>query len=147
MRHSALMWVALAGAMWGCQVQTDLNSPCVLLRSNPDGGMLPLTEAEVQASAGANTGVIFIGSTECKSRVCLRDSAFVTGAGLNDVALGYCSQPCAAGSACPSYDPALDKSSDRLSCQPLVLDKETLARLDLGFTESSFCARGAPGAN
>jgi hypothetical protein len=142
-------WLALAaavGAFTACTV-TDLNSPCVLIRPNPDGGKpLPLLESQVQAAQGRNKDFIALGTVECENLICVRDSDFVSDAGASDPALGYCSNSCLKGSVCPSYDSALDTGSTRLNCRPLLLDQRSLAALDAGdlgsVTDPYFCARG-----
>lgn len=137
----------------GCKPPTDLNSRCNLVKRNPDGGSTPvlIREGEVQSAQGANKDFIAIGSIECEDLICVRDSLFVSDAGLDSPAEGYCSRQCVQGTSCPSYDEALDKGPKALKCRALLLSPETLAALtagDGGFAgvrDPNFCARGSGG--
>ncbi len=137
--------VLLLLAVVGCK-RTDLNQPCRLSKSSPDGGAaVQLLESEIRANVGLNKDFIALKSVDCDD-VCVRDSAFVSDAGPFDPAYGYCSTYCLEGTFCPSQDSALDRGSTRLTCRALLLDPETLgpnAELFGGLREPFFCARGA----
>ena len=141
---------ALSVLAMGCKPATDLNSPCTLVKRNPDGGKpLAILEGDVRSAQGANKDFIAVGSVECEDLICVRDSLFTSDAGANEAASGYCSRACVQGSQCPSYDENLDKGQKALSCRALLLSPETLAALaggDAGFSglrDPYFCARGA----
>ncbi len=135
---------------FSCKPATDLNNRCVLVKKNPDGGGTPvnLREGEVRSAQGQNKDFIAIGSLDCEELICVRDSFFVSDAGSDAAAEGYCSSPCVLGSQCQSFDPTLDKGPKALNCRALLLSPETLAALgDAGFPgvrDPNFCARGSP---
>lgn len=137
----------------GCRPATDLNTPCRLVKRNPDGGTpLPILEKDVLAKTSTNKDFISFGTVECEDLVCVRDTNFKSDAGPDDPAFGYCSRSCAQGSSCPSQDSSLDDSADRLRCRALLLDAETLKALaDQGLNPGNvrdpyFCARGGADA-
>lgn len=145
-----LFAVLLSAPLYSCKPATDLNTPCPLVKRNPDGGApVPLMESEVRNAQGHNKDFISVGSVICEDLVCVRDSSYVTDAGADSVAMGYCSRRCAQGSSCPSQDEKLDKGPLGLSCRALLLSAETLAALgagDGGFAgvrDPYFCARGS----
>lgn len=147
MKHTLVVLAVLAVA---CRPVTDLNSRCVLVKRNPDGGTpVPLREGEVRSAQGQNKDFIAVGSLDCEDLVCVRDSLFSSDASADSPAEGYCSRGCVSGQECPSFDPALDKSARALSCRALLLSAETLAALgrgDAGFSgiyDPYFCARRA----
>jgi hypothetical protein len=124
-----------------------------------DAGITYLTEREVRARTGtganATRDFLSFGSADCL--VCVRDATFITDAGDDAVAFGYCSSYCDVGAACPSSNAELDKRGDtRLKCRPLLLDEQTLEaisqdpqarKLINGVKSPLFCARGnAPDA-
>lgn len=139
-----------------CPPGTDRGKPCQMPRRT-DAGTTFLTEKEVRARTSTTAGnatrdFLSFGSLDCDDLLCVRDATFVSDAGENDVAEGYCSNPCDIGTACPSFNPDDDKRGDRqLSCRPLLLDEQTLeainqdpaARRVLNNVKSPyFCARG-----
>lgn len=133
-----------------CKPQTDLNQSCRLLKGNPDGGKepVPVREYELLLPDGGHEGKDFIGvgSVDCEDLICVRDSTYVSDAGLNDAALGYCSKQCTnnVDNPCPSYDPALDDTDKGLVCRGLLLSPETLRAVQSefpGLYQSDFCAR------
>jgi hypothetical protein len=148
---------ALAIVAVGCKPATDLNSPCTLVKRNPDGGVpLPITEGEVRNAQGQNKDFIAVGSVECEDLICVRDSNFSNDAGTTEAATGYCSKQCQADltNACPSFEESFDKGPKALSCRALLLSAETLAILNAsdgggfpGIRDSFFCARGAASAD
>lgn len=122
--------VVLCFAAFVACEQTDLNTPCVLVKSNPDGGAapVPLLKSDPIIKNSANKDFISFGSTQCEDKVCVRDSAF-TEVDDGGFAEGYCSRSCVANSSvgCPSYSGDLDKvPKTALSCRPLILDEMTL---------------------
>lgn len=138
-----------------CPPSTDRGRPCQMPRRT-DAGTTFLTEKEVRARTGtasnATRDFLAFGSLDCDDLLCVRDATFVTDAGEDAVAYGYCSNPCDVGAACPSFDPELDKRGDtRLNCRPLLLDEQTLeainqdpgARKILNVKSPYFCARGS----
>ena len=133
-----------------CKPKTDLNASCRLLKGNPDGGKepVPVLEHELLLPDGGHEGKDFIGvdSVDCEDLICVRDSTYVSDAGPNEAALGYCSKQCAnnVDNPCPSYDPALDDSDQALVCRGLLLSAETLKTLQNDFPglyQPDFCAR------
>lgn len=140
----------------GCPPSTDRGRECSMPRRT-DAGTTFLTEKEVRARTGtasnATRDFLAFGSLDCDDLLCVRDATYVTDAGEDAVAKGYCSNPCDVGAACPSFDPELDKRGDtRLNCRPLLLDEQTLeainqdpaARKVLNNVKSPyFCARGS----
>ena len=147
-----------AAAMLGllviaCKPSTDLNQPCPLVKAGPDGKPVPLTEGEVRAAQGANKDFISTGSIICEDLICVRDSYYPLEENYDAgaPAFGYCSKQCAQGSACESFDSALDRGPKALSCRALFLSAETLAILgDAGFPgirDPYFCARGSAQAD
>ena len=136
---------------------SDLNTPCTLVKANPDGGKpLAIYKSDDVIKNGAAKDFISFGSPECEDQVCVRDSAFREDAGDTSLeAHGYCSTACAEGSSndCQSYSGALDNDpTTRLSCRALLLDAATLLALKMsepdvydqtfGSTTSPFfCAR------
>jgi hypothetical protein len=141
---------ALVLAASGCRTSTDLNTPCRLVKGNPDGGApLPILEKDVRAKTSTNKDFISLGTVECEDFVCVRDTSFASDAGDDAPAYGYCSRACAQGGACPSQDQALDQGRSALRCRPMLLDAETLKVLsDQGLNPGNvrdpfFCARGA----
>ncbi len=140
---------ALAVTAVACKPVTDLNTTCLLVKRNPDGGSpLNITEREVRNNAGMNKDFIAVGSVECEDLICVRDANFSSDAGLDDPATGYCSRACAEGAACPSYDEKFDKGPTALSCRALLLSAETLAVLKddfPGVRDPYFCARSPDG--
>jgi len=150
-RLLALTAAALVAA--GCKPATDLNTPCRLVKRNPDGGApLTISESVVRANLSADKDFISFGTVECEDFVCVRDTNFQSDAGPDEPAYGYCSRSCAAGNACPSFDSSLDDGPDRLRCRALLLDAETLKQLaDQGLNPGNvrdpyFCARGGADA-
>ena len=157
-----LLLAALSVA--GCTPATGLNTPCRLIKRNPDGGApLTITEADVQAkvtegSAGINKDVVSFGAVECEDLVCVRDAEFKPNradaqentmpVAADAPAYGYCSKACVPGSLCPSHDSSLDDGPHKLRCRSLILDAETLKNLaDQGLSPGNtkdpyFCARG-----
>ncbi|GMU58380.1 MAG: adventurous gliding motility lipoprotein CglD [Myxococcales bacterium] len=145
-----------AGALLvtGCKPATDLNTPCRLVKRNPDGGApLPIPEKDVAARVDANKDFLSFGTVECEDLVCVRDTGFKSDAGPDDPAFGYCSRSCAEGSSCPSQDSSLDDGPNRLRCRALLLDAETLAELTRqglnpgNVRDPYFCARGGDGGS
>lgn len=145
-----LLFVAAALGVFaiGCKPATDLNQPCTLVKANPDGGRaLSITEREVRQAQGANKDFISVGSVECEDLICVRDTNFVSDAGENDPAQGYCSRACQQNSTCPSFDENLDKGPTALRCRALLLSAEALAQITgdagiPGVRDPYFCARG-----
>ena len=135
----------------GCKPATDLNRPCFLVKKNPDGGPTPvnLKESEVRNAQGQNKDFIAVGSLDCDDLICVRDSFFVTDAGSDSPAQGYCSRQCVSGSSCPSEKEDDDKGPKALNCRALLLSPETLAILSdsdggfAGIRDPNFCARGS----
>jgi hypothetical protein len=133
----------------GCKPATDLNNRCQLVKRNPDGGSpVNLRESEVRNAQAQNKDFIAVGSLDCDDLICVRDSFFVTDAGLDAPAEGYCSRQCVLDTLCPSSDESLDRGPKALKCRALLLSPETLAALggaDGGFAgirDPNFCARG-----
>ncbi len=138
-----------------CPPTTDRGRRCQMPRRT-DAGTTFLTEKEVRArsvtASNATRDFLAFGSLDCDDLLCVRDATYVTDAGDNDVAYGYCSNPCDVGAACPSFDAELDKRGDtRLNCRPLLLDEETLAAINMdaqarkvlnNVKSPFFCARG-----
>jgi hypothetical protein len=150
--NRALFTLVMSVLLCNCRPATDLNTACPLVKRNPDGGApIPLLESEVRNAQGHNKDFISIGSVVCEDLVCVRDSSYVSDAGADETAMGYCSRRCAQGSLCPSQDEKLDKGPLSLSCRALLLSAETLAALgsgDAGFAgvrDPYFCARGTDG--
>jgi hypothetical protein len=143
--------IAVTLVLCSCKVSSDLNTPCVLKKKNPDGGTAPVPILESELRGKQTTSKDFISLTvDCDKSFCVRDSSLVTDAGPGDFAIGYCSAQCDLGvpGNCPSYDDSLDQTSSKLSCRALLLDVETLAQLaggDAGtvgnIREPYFCAR------
>ena len=157
LKQLGFVFIALA-AVAGC-VTGDLNTPCTLVRGNPDGGRaIDLLESDPIVKNSANKDFISFGSTECEDQVCVRDSAYSTDGGAEGPARGYCSRSCVANSSvgCPSASGQLDSEpKTKLSCRALILDEATLAAIKakdpstyqrvFGMTTSPFfCARGGP---
>jgi hypothetical protein len=136
--------------------QTDRGRPCKMPRKT-DAGTVFITEAQVRARTGTGSNAtrdfLAFGSLDCDSLLCIRDATFVSDAGDNEDAQGYCSNACDLGAACPSYDPRLDDiAATRLNCRPLLLDAQTLAVINqdpaakalINNVQSEFfCARGS----
>ena len=137
----------LVAGLAGCPPQTDLNQPCTLVKSSADGGAVPLLNNEIP---NTHTDFISFGSTDCDNLVCVRDADLPRDGGPNDIAYGYCSQPCNpnGSSPCPSYDPNLDlNASTKLNCRPLLLDEQTLAAIcntDAGACQEFFANTNSP---
>jgi len=133
-------------ALSGCKLDSDVNRPCVLVKRCPDGGVCPVTEREVQEKTTSSRDFISFGATDCDDLTCVRDAAFHKDPDLSAPAKGYCSRPCAEGSACASSDAAMDKDpTTKLSCRALLLDlaiSDPDAGAGLNVTEPFFCARG-----
>lgn len=141
---------ALCVGALGCKPATDLNNRCQLVKRNPDGGVpVNLRESEVRNAQAQNKDFIAVGSLDCEDLICVRDSFFVTDAGLDAPAEGYCSRQCVLGSSCPSSSEELDKGPKALNCRALLLSPETLAALSTGdggfagIRDPNFCARGS----
>ncbi len=102
----------------GCAVPADVGQPCVLVRSNPDGGMVgvPIRTTDPEIAFSANLDIISFGGTDCSTRVCVRDAAYKQAPGDGELALGYCSVACG-------------RCTSELQCRALVLDEQTLERL------------------
>ena len=144
---SFLFAAIFAMGVTGCSVKTGLNKPCNMPKRVADGGVVLITEREVQEASGSGTEAtrdfVARGVVECDDSWCVRDSTFPRGTNLDDPAFGYCSRQCQPGIECPSDDPALERSpATRLSCRALLLNKEVLAALMLGVKEPYLCARG-----
>lgn len=149
--RQSIVLTAIAGALvvGGCRPPSDLNRPCTLLRKNPDGGVpIAILESEIKSKTNGNKEFIAQGTVECEFLFCVRDAQLVTDAGPTDSAVGYCSRECLQNQPCPSWDESLDKSANRLTCRPMLLDKEVLAGLGRGdagignIRDEFFCARG-----
>lgn len=132
-----------------CRPPSDLNRPCTLLRKNPDGGApIAILESEIKSRMNGNKDFIAQGTVECEFLFCVRNAQLVTDAGPTDSAVGYCSRECLQNQPCPSFDEALDKSANKLTCRPMLLDKEVLAALGRGdaglgnIRDEFFCAQG-----
>ncbi len=152
MRRFSFALCVAAFSLMACP-KTDLNQPCPLKKGNPDGGKEPVLvlERELLLPDGGHEGKDFIGvgSVECEDLICVRDSTYVSDAGADDPAYGYCSKQCStsADKPCPSWDPALDDTAKALVCRPLLLSKETLDALKddfPGIYDPNFCARKLP---
>ena len=147
-----MLFVVMAVGVFGlgCKPATDLNNQCFLVKRNPDGGSpLTLKESEVRNAQAQNKDFIAVGSLDCDDLICVRDSFFVSDAGPEAPAVGYCSRNCVPGSSCPSANPDDDKNAKALNCRALLLSPETLALLSsgdggfAGIRDSNFCARGS----
>jgi len=144
-----------------CKPRPDLNTPCSMPRRT-DAGVSFVTERQVRELIGtgsardATRDFIAFGSLDCEDLVCVRDATFVSDAGLDEAAKGYCSKVCDAfiADTCQSSDPALDQRGDtRLGCRPLLLDQQTLEAINQDpvarryfpnpVKTEFFCARGA----
>jgi hypothetical protein len=147
--------VTLAAGFSACPPSTDRGRPCQMPRRT-DAGTTFLTEKDVRARTGtasnATRDFLAFGSLDCDDLLCVRDATYVTDAGDDAVAFGYCSNPCDIGAACPSFDPELDKRGDtKLNCRALLLDEQTLeainqdpsARKIINVKSPYFCARGS----
>ena len=99
----ALSATMLVLGLVGCSVGSGLNKKCNLPRK-VDGGVVFLTEGEVQEKTASAKDFIAFGSLDCEDLVCVRDSSFPKGSDLAAPALGYCSRPCVENSTCPSDD-------------------------------------------
>jgi len=151
LRIAVFALLALAGA---CRSLTDLGTPCVLVKKNPDGGTVPVALKERDLPDGGKDFISF-GAAACENLVCVRDSSFPKNPDPNADAVGYCSSACAANSgSCPAANSADDSNpSKRLTCLALLLDEQTLAAICSndpakcyqyfgGTTSPYFCARG-----
>jgi hypothetical protein len=139
-----------------CPPSTDRGRPCTM-RKRTDAGIADVSEREVRARTGtaasATRDFLGFGSLDCDSLLCVRDATFVSDAGDDSPAQGYCSNPCDPGAACPSFDPRLDERGDtRLNCRALLLDEQTLEAIRQDPVASAlinnvrtpyFCARGS----
>jgi len=149
--------VALATALaaGGCAESGDIGRPCVLVRSDGDGGVTELTNGELQP----NTDIVSVGSFECEDFICVRHRYAAIEGDDGDPALGVCSRGCTVGDprGCTGLAPEASLSDGLFSCRALVLDPETLAELCRGenpppicgnIEQSNYCAQGAipPGA-
>ncbi|MCA3014882.1 MAG: adventurous gliding motility lipoprotein CglD [Myxococcaceae bacterium] len=147
--------VVSISALSACPPTSDRGRPCGM-RKRSDGGVTDITEREVRARAGtgaaATRDFLAFGSLDCDSLLCVRDATYTSDAGDDAPALGYCSNPCDLGAACPSFDQKLDERGDtRLNCRPLLLDEQTLeainqdptARDIINVRSPFFCARGS----
>ncbi len=145
---SLLIVASIALVIAGCSVRTGLNKECNFRKKTADGGVVLITEGELQESltGGGSSTRDFIakGAVECDDFWCVRDSSFPKGTDMAAPAFGYCSQLCQQGLECLSDDPALDlNAKTRMSCRVLLLNKEVLAQLpELGAKEPYLCARG-----
>ena len=134
-----MKWIFCLLAVSGCFVPaSDIGLTCTLVKSGPDGGAVPIGSHEPEIAFAANKDIISFGGTDCSTRVCVRDARYQTERG-DPLARGYCSSTCG---RCPSG----------MSCRALLLDEETLMRLQAAdperykalFGEATrpyFCAR------
>jgi hypothetical protein len=157
--HRLAFFVSVVTVAVVACTQTDLNTPCVLVRGNPDGGRpIAILKTDDVIKNSAQEDFISFGSAECDDQVCVRDSAFTEDAGdSSPEAHGYCSTYCTEGSnsSCQSATGALDSNpTTKLSCRALLLDSATLAAIkmadperyaeEFGMTTSPFfCARSS----
>lgn len=153
----------------GCRVQTDLGTPCTLVRRDPadtneaDGvNSIPILESEVSTGGADGRDYISFGATECEDLVCVRDAAFVGTRDPGSAAEGYCSRPCEPQlqNQCPPANESDQADPVKaLGCRPMLLDQESLNTLRARDPEKyeryfgktttpNFCARGdAPATN
>lgn len=153
---STLLFLGCITALAACPPGTDRNRPCQMPRRT-DAGVVFLTEKEVRARTGtasnATRDFLAFGSLDCDDLLCVRDATYSNDAGENDIATGYCSNPCDIGAACPSYKKELDERGDtKMSCRALLLDEQTLAAINQDPNAKNiinnvqtpfFCARGS----
>jgi hypothetical protein len=143
-------------ALAACAVPApDLNTECVLIRGNPDGGApLPILRSDPVIAFQAQADILSFGATECSTKICVRDFTYMEAPGDNrPEAHGYCSEACG---PCASKDPNLDKNmATKLFCRALLLDDMTLMALKQSdparymqlfgnSPQANFCARGGP---
>ena len=153
--------IALAAGLsiLACSASTDLGSPCILVKKNPDTTSsvqsVPVTPDEITQGKD----FISFGAVECEDLVCVLDGQHTQNAiNADGTVSGYCSRSCVPGSstACtPQADPANDTNPDlAMSCRALFLDPATLGRICqsdpakcqqyFGSNSSPyFCARGS----
>jgi hypothetical protein len=125
-RAVALLCGLAAG---GCNAASDLGSPCLLLRSNPDGGA-PLVVLEGDLPV-APSDYLSLGSPQCVDQVCVRDAQVPRSGDTQAPATGYCSRPCAATGAGGCGGGA----GGGFACRALLLDPSGMA---------GFCAANSP---
>jgi hypothetical protein len=155
------------GCLVSCDTGGDLNQPCELVKSGPDGGAVPLTEGELPTS---HTDFISFGSPDCDALLCVRDADYPRDAD-GGVAYGYCSVACTPGAnsdQCQSYDSSLDSDKaacgspadckvtaqclnglcqTQLNCRALLLDATTLQAIcanDAGACQELFNGQSEP---
>lgn len=151
---AGLLIIALLGS--ACPPSTDRGRTCKMPKRT-DAGVTDITEREVRARTGtganATRDFLAFGSLDCDGLLCVRDATFISDAGEDSPAEGYCSNACDPGAACPSFDPKLDERGDtRLNCRALLLDEQTLEAIRQDPAASGlinnirtpyFCARGS----
>ncbi len=134
----------------GCSESGDIGFPCVLVRSDGDGGVVPITNGELQP----NTDIVSFGSFECEDFTCVRHRYAQIVGEPNAPANGVCSRDCTAGDTrgCVALHPEASNADGPFTCRSLVLDEETLTVLCAqpdpppicGSTaQSNYCAQGA----
>lgn len=149
--------VALGLVLVACTYTTDLNKPCVMQVQRVDAGTqtTSLKERELINVEGLRSD--FISRTvNCDYAYCVRDQYYVSDAGPDDPAQGYCSSPCdpSISATCASYSPDLDRDPTQLlHCRSLLLSKESLNAISTsdggsvgGIRTPTFCARGTGNA-
>lgn len=160
------LWAAAVVALTslaGCRVQTDLGTPCTLVRRDPadtneaDGiNSIPILESEVTTGGPDGRDYISFGATECEDLVCVRDRDFKSTRDPGSAAEGYCSRACEPQlpNQCPAANEADESDPVKaLGCRPMLLDQESLNALRekdpekyeqyFGTTTTpNFCARG-----
>lgn len=161
-------WVSLAAAAAilasACTESGDIGYPCVLVKSDGDGGTVQIYEGEL----APNRDILSIGAIECEDFYCVRhrgtEPTQATDENGNPIdpntipARGVCTRPCVVTNerSCDAVHPTADLTDGPFSCRPLVLDPETLADvcddpnpppICGATTQSTYCAQGGTPAD
>jgi hypothetical protein len=149
----AVLLLSAALLSTGCQVTTDLGSPCVLqkrgpqkkdangepLFADPETKKIPVYEAvdirERELTPGQD--YIAFGATDCEDLICVRDADAPANTDYANnpeaSAIGYCSRACVQGSgasACEVTNSGVPEAlKSRMDCRSLLLDQVSLDKL------------------
>lgn len=115
---------SVAAIPTGCSATGDVGRPCFMVKSDGDGGTVPITEGEIDL----NRDVVSFGGPECDQFICVRNRFASATGDPSAQAMGTCSDSCVPGSseACEGLFPEADLSAGPYACRALLLDEESL---------------------
>ena len=148
----SVLFMSAALLLGGCEVSTQLGTPCDLVRkATPDeqaagNDFMPILEKDI----AADQDFISFGALDCEDLVCVRDASSPRDPEPTARARGYCSKECVQGTTtgCKvTSSEAVEDIKERMTCRPLLLDQATLEAIkvaDEAFYRRTFGENNSP---